>query len=663
MPTTKQASWWWLLGQVVVDWLDVPAGSLLYEDLNGKFLPTCTDIRVVYYDAYNHPQGDQKRSECHQSDAETPPQSELGSDSVCDVQVDSVTTDLPHPDYVLLDSGLLRHDRRRGARQLRKGRRQCPQKPLSEIDQLYWMDLSGLSDAHVSVIHSGADSADYYSSPPDTVERGTQVAGDNFTCSVYSVVQADEQFPECTHLREALISEFHRSVFTRKNYDEIDNSRRGDFAKVRLNLIDNPVPHSCKDICTVGVRKLVLAEKVKGFEERGWIQECKGKTEWVSRAFLVPKPNGKWRLVIEYGYLNTQLKGQNFPLPVIEEQIAKQQGNFIFSLIDLEYGFNQMHLEEECWHRTASITPFGVYEWKVLPMGVKVGPQVFQRLVQWVVRNCPFSDPYIDDVLTSTGHSCKYDPSARGKGKLFDSHALDDQSAFLQPCFSTPPVPPDGSPNPDMQSEFFYHSPESPSLSDQLYFHYLCLRELMQALASADLTVKPEKCRLLMGQVQYVGHVLREGQCFPSPAKTEALRVWDKNTIKTAKALKGFLGLANRYSMYIANYAKYAAPLMDALKGKYLYEDNVSTNSDCSGLPPKKRKRIRLTPIQAAIDWTPEMEEGFNGITKRKILATMIKSLMLPFSVLSVNCLVSRNTVPLYIVPVVMDVLSVPFRL
>ena len=55
---------------------------------------------------------------------------------------------------------------------------------------------------------------------------------------------------------------------------------------------------------------------------------------------------------------------------------------------------------------------------------------------------------------------------------------------------------------------------------------------------------------------------------------------------------------------------------MDALKGKYLYQDNVSTNSDGSGLPPKKRKRIRLTPKQADIDWTPEMGEGCNCIKK-----------------------------------------------
>ena len=73
LPTTKEASWSWLLGEVVVDWLDVPVGSLLYEDLNGKLLPTRTDIRVVYYDAYNHPQGDQKRSDCHQSELRPPP--------------------------------------------------------------------------------------------------------------------------------------------------------------------------------------------------------------------------------------------------------------------------------------------------------------------------------------------------------------------------------------------------------------------------------------------------------------------------------------------------------------------------------------------------------------------------------------------------------------
>ena len=127
--------------------------------------------------------------------------------------------------------------------------------------------------------------------------------------------------------------------------------------------------------------------------------------DWVSRAFLVSKPNGKWRLVIDYRWLNSQLEGYNFPLPVIEDQIAKQRGRFIFTLVDLEDGFHQMRLAEESQPVTAFITPFGTYMWTVLPVGVKVGPQVLQRMVQHVLRNCmPLSGPYIDDILSSTGN-------------------------------------------------------------------------------------------------------------------------------------------------------------------------------------------------------------------------------------------------------------------
>ena len=34
-----------------------------------------------------------------------------------------------------------------------------------------------------------------------------------------------------------------------------------------------------------------------------------------------------------------------------------------------------MHLEEDNKHLTTFRTPFGVFEWNVVPMGVKVGPQ------------------------------------------------------------------------------------------------------------------------------------------------------------------------------------------------------------------------------------------------------------------------------------------------
>ena len=192
-----------------------------------------------------------------------------------------------------------------------------------------------------------------------------------------------------------LLSSLKDTLFTPRGYEEDANEHRGPNAILRLDLVDNPQPMSFKAIRSVGVREVALREKIDSFLKKGFIQKSEEDSpEWVSRAFLVPKPICKWRLVIDYRHLNTQLKGQNFPLPVIEVQLANQNGNFLWSMVDLA---------REHWHYTSFITPSGVYEWKVLPMGVKEGPQAFQRMVAYCLKDSPDSRPYIDDVLTGTG--------------------------------------------------------------------------------------------------------------------------------------------------------------------------------------------------------------------------------------------------------------------
>ena len=212
-------------------------------------------------------------------------------------------------------------------------------------------------------------------------------------------------------------------------------------------------------------------------------------------------------LFIEYRYLNTQLKGINFPLTVIDDQLAGQVANSSFTLVDLKDSFHQMHLEPFCCHLTAFISPFGVYEWLVLPMGVKVGPQVFQHLMKSVLHTCPHSGPYIDDVRTGTGNPQWPHTSFCSVGRFWDNQAYQDEDAaqFLQPCFSSPPVLPHGPLNSDMSTPYFYDFPESPCQLDCLYFHYLCLQEVFNTFAKADLTVKPSRFFLLSEQVQYVG--------------------------------------------------------------------------------------------------------------------------------------------------------------
>ena len=290
----------------------------------------------------------------------------------------------------------------------------------------------------------------------------------------------------------------------------------------------------------MGVREVALREKIDSFLKKGFIQKLEEDSpERVSRDSSVPKANGKCQLVIDYRHLDTQLKGQDFPLPVIEDQLANQNGGFLWSLVGLEDGFHQMHLAREHWHCTSFSTPFGVFEWKVLPMGVTVGPEAFQRMLAYCLKGCPDSRPYIDDVSTGTGK--EYACQGQVSHHRHIQHIMKD---------------------PDKRQEF-------------LQDHYDALHHLFTNLAKAKLYVKPEKCHLFQLQVHYCGLILREGRRCQSPAKTEVVHKMDHPTIKTPKALKGFLGLANWYSIYIPKYVTHAAPLIDALNSRQVHPSPI----------------------------------------------------------------------------------------
>ena len=244
-----------------------------------------------------------------------------------------------------------------------------------------------------------------------------------YSRSIRSVIESDEHSPECQDLRDLILSEFQDSLFKSRRYNEVTKKnldKRGAFGTVRLEPIEGTKPKSCKADQAIRLREKALLERRNEFEEKGYIYKAQDHhdTSWVSPAFLVPKSNGKWQLVIDYRWLNSQFKGENFPIPVIEDQRAKQKGNFLWTLVESEDGFHQMGLEEESQKYTEFISTFGVYFWKVLPMGVKVGPQVFQLMVAHILNGCSKSRPYIDDVSTGTGKPPP--PPKSGKGELLE---------------------------------------------------------------------------------------------------------------------------------------------------------------------------------------------------------------------------------------------------
>jgi hypothetical protein len=99
---------------------------------------------------------------------------------------------------------------------------------------------------------------------------------------------------------------------------------------------------------------------------------------------------------------------------------------------------------------------------------------------------------------------------------------------------------------------------------EMLENHESDLRAVLATLAKQKLYVDPRKAHLFMREVEFCGHVLRQGRRSPAPGKLLAIQKWEAP--KTVTQLRGFLGLTNYYSGYVKGYAGLAAPLMDLLK-------------------------------------------------------------------------------------------------
>ena len=75
-------------------------------------------------------------------------------------------------------------------------------------------------------------------------------------------------------------------------------------------------------------------------------------------------------------------------------------GALVFSILDLTKGYHQMKLADESKEITAFTSPKGLFQWKVLPMGMKTSGSVFQRLMDWKLENLQprCAVVYIDDI-------------------------------------------------------------------------------------------------------------------------------------------------------------------------------------------------------------------------------------------------------------------------
>ena len=128
----------------------------------------------------------------------------------------------------------------------------------------------------------------------------------------------------------------------------------------------------------------------------------RSSSNYASPFFPVKKPNGKWRFVANYTRLNEVTLKDNYVPPRIDDLLARIPHGCLFSKIDLQKAFFQIPIEKADQHKTAVVTPFGLYEYTVMPMGLKNAAQALQRYVDSVLSDSCDTIAYCDDILLFT---------------------------------------------------------------------------------------------------------------------------------------------------------------------------------------------------------------------------------------------------------------------
>ncbi|SGY48584.1 BQ5605_C001g00666 [Microbotryum silenes-dioicae] len=199
-----------------------------------------------------------------------------------------------------------------------------------------------------------------------------------------------------------------------------------------------------------------------------------------------------------YRELNKHTIKDRTPLPLPDDILSTCSNAQFWAKIDMTNSFFQTKMAEEDIHKTAVSTPWGLYEWTVMPMGLCNAPATHQRRVNEALQGL-------------LGTICFV--------------YLDDITIF----------------------------------ADTLEEHEARVRQVLDALRRAELYCSPTKTNLATAECSFLGHIINRAGVHADPKKIQRIEDW--SLPKTVKELRGFLGLVQYLRKFIPGLAEHTAAL------------------------------------------------------------------------------------------------------
>jgi len=215
------------------------------------------------------------------------------------------------------------------------------------------------------------------------------------------------------------------------------------------------------------------------------------------------KKDGSRRFCGDYRPLNMQTRRDSFPMPLVDDVISQLGKSSWFTALDLQSRFWQIRMAPEDMGKTVLITKSGLYDWTVMPFGLKNATSTFTRTMT--------------EVFKELGNSFL---------KIF----VDDLNVH----------------------------------SERWQDHLQHLGAVLFRLREVNLKLNPSKCCFVARSIVFLGHVVNKEGIRPDPGKIDAVRRFLVPT--TVTNVRSFLGLTGYYCKYIKGYSKVVGPLFELTK-------------------------------------------------------------------------------------------------
>ena len=245
---------------------------------------------------------------------------------------------------------------------------------------------------------------------------------------------------------------------------------------------------------------------------------------------FVKKSNGSLRLCVDYRELSEGIVRNRYPLPLVRETLMPLSRACYYTTLDVHGAYNLLRVAEGDEWKTALWTWYGLYKSLVMPFGLTNAPADFQHFIKDALHPFlnHFCTAYLDDILI--------------------------YSAMLEE-------------------------------------HREHVRRVLEALSTAGLHLKPEKCHFHKAEMKYLGLIISADGVRMDPDKVMAVLEW--GSLCNLHDVHAFLGFANFYRPFILGYSNVVAPLVGLTKKGIRFK----WGEECEAAFQELKRRFTSTPV------------------------------------------------------------------